>query len=304
METTAQSRLERLDTATGQRVRFDPGPVPESDSVGWTGFRLERWTTRTGGVLPETVLFDNVVTLNLGPTVRSYGVWPGARSDWQQMERGAISILPAGIPYACESRDAWDGLIFSIVPSALDRLLVSDGGHGVVLPPVRKSDNALIVQSLLALQRDMRLGHPWGAIYGETICAALAVEMASQFALSRPGAGRLKLRQADCRFVLDYIDQHLHRSMQLTELASLVGMSPFAFARAFKAGTGVAPHRYIVSKRIEAAKALLRDSDEPLVNVAVRCGFASQSHFSDVFHRSVGFTPRAYRRISGRRVSG
>jgi AraC-like DNA-binding protein len=72
-------------------------------------------------------------------------------------------------------------------------------------------------------------------------------------------------------------------------------MSLYHFARMFKLATGQPPHLYITIQRIEHAKALLRDSSLPLVVVAARVGFQTQEHFTNVFHRYAGVTPRVYR---------
>ena len=72
-------------------------------------------------------------------------------------------------------------------------------------------------------------------------------------------------------------------------------MSPFHFARMFKASMGRPPHEYITLQRMERAKRLLGTSDIPLVQVATLVGYQTQAHFTGVFHRRVGMTPRTYR---------
>lgn len=63
----------------------------------------------------------------------------------------------------------------------------------------------------------------------------------------------------------------------------------------FKVSTGKTPHRYIVERRVEVAKQLLDAGELPLLDVARRSGFATQSHFTGVFHKQVGLTPGGYR---------
>ena len=72
-------------------------------------------------------------------------------------------------------------------------------------------------------------------------------------------------------------------------------MSPQHFANLFRRSTGRAPYEYVVHERIERAKSLLAETTEPLMDVAFEAGFANQSHFTDVFHRLTGITPRKYR---------
>src|SRR5262249_44930226 len=95
--------------------------------------------------------------------------------------------------------------------------------------------------------------------------------------------------------VLEYIDAGLSRSIGVRDLAATVHMSPFHFARMFRQTTGRPPHAYITAKRIEQAKHLLANSNLRIVEVAVSVGYQTQAHFTGVFHKFVGVTPRVYR---------
>jgi AraC family transcriptional regulator len=95
--------------------------------------------------------------------------------------------------------------------------------------------------------------------------------------------------------VLGYIDEHLHAALSLRDLAAVAHLSPYYFARRFKESTGLSPHRYIIARRIERAKQLLRDEELTLAQVAARTGFWDQGHFSRHFKRLVGVTPRRFR---------
>jgi AraC family transcriptional regulator len=68
------------------------------------------------------------------------------------------------------------------------------------------------------------------------------------------------------------------------------------FSRAFRRTMGVAPHSWLLARRIEVAKERLRDCRLSLSDVALACGFADQSHLTRVFTRMVGVSPGAWRR--------
>ena len=96
--------------------------------------------------------------------------------------------------------------------------------------------------------------------------------------------------------ILGYIGEHLHAALTLRDLAAVVHLSPYHFARRFKESTGLPPHRYIIARRIERAKQLLRGEEElTLAQVAARTGFWDQGHFTRHFKRLVGVTPRWFR---------
>ena len=117
-------------------------------------------------------------------------------------------------------------------------------------------------------------------------------QMASQ------GVARQGLPQDKLQNVLVYIDESLGESLKVRELAEHVGLSQFHFARMFRRSVGRPPHGYLTDLRMERAKRLLRETDMPLARVATQVGYQTQAHFTGVFHREVGMTPRSYRLAS------
>jgi AraC family transcriptional regulator len=79
-------------------------------------------------------------------------------------------------------------------------------------------------------------------------------------------------------------------------MAAVARLSPYHFARQFKAATGVPPHQYVITRRVERAKELLQaGADLSLAEVASRAGFSDQSVFCRHFKRAVGVTPGQFR---------
>ena len=79
-------------------------------------------------------------------------------------------------------------------------------------------------------------------------------------------------------------------------MAAAAHLSPYHFARQFKAATGLPPHQYVILRRVERAKELLQaGADLSLAEVALRAGFSDQSQFSNHFKRLVGVTPSQFR---------
>jgi AraC family transcriptional regulator len=132
--------------------------------------------------------------------------------------------------------------------------------------------------------------------YVEALAAILVIELfrvygTKPLALKPPehiGTSRLTP-------IVDYIEEHLDHDISLAELASLAHLSVAQFARAFKAACGTAPYRYIIQRRIERAKILLRTSDQTIASIAASVGFPSQSRFSSSFAQVTGATPSVFR---------
>ncbi|MGE7991200.1 helix-turn-helix domain-containing protein [Pseudomonas sp. NPDC089554] len=101
------------------------------------------------------------------------------------------------------------------------------------------------------------------------------------------------------RQLVDYIEAHLDQPLTLGELALRCNLSEYHFARMFRASFGLPPHQYLLARRLHLACRLLRDGALPLGQVALLCGFASASHFSNRFRQVMGATPGEYRAAFG-----
>jgi transcriptional regulator GlxA family with amidase domain len=82
----------------------------------------------------------------------------------------------------------------------------------------------------------------------------------------------------------------------LKDLAALVGLSTEHFCRSFKASTGLAPHRWLMNERIDAAKLQLAQGALPISAISAGLGFCDRSHFTRSFTRVAGTTPFAWQR--------
>jgi len=120
----------------------------------------------------------------------------------------------------------------------------------------------------------------------------------NQMAEAAEGA-RSELPACRLRRVIEYVQENLQRDLRLAELSALVHMSPYHFARLFKQSTGVPPHRFLVRRRIDAARVLLAAQTAPIAEIAQLVGFRTPSHFTTTFRRVTGMTPSAYRGEAG-----
>ena len=110
-----------------------------------------------------------------------------------------------------------------------------------------------------------------------------------------PSADGHALPGCRLRRVTEYIQQNLDKDLRLAELAAVVYMSPYHFARLFKDSTGVPPHRFVVRQRIARARGVLATRELSIARISRLVGFRTPSHFSTVFRRALGLTPGAYR---------
>ena len=109
---------------------------------------------------------------------------------------------------------------------------------------------------------------------------------------SEPGK-RLSTRQLGV--LGEHIEAHLEQRITIDELAGLAAMSPFHFCRSFKRTTGLAPHQYVLARRIDLAKRRLTVTNLSVQSIAWSIGFENISHFRRQFVAQFGVTPGALR---------
>ncbi|MBW4471511.1 MAG: AraC family transcriptional regulator [Stenomitos rutilans HA7619-LM2] len=135
-----------------------------------------------------------------------------------------------------------------------------------------------------------------GDLFVESLRNVLLIHLLrhySQAASIKTVETRLSLPQIHA--VKTYIENHLAESLSIANLAAIVPMSEFHFARSFKAATGESPHRYVTQRRIERAKIFLSVTQLSVAEISDRVGFSNQSHFTAQFRKLTGTTPRGYR---------
>ena len=108
-----------------------------------------------------------------------------------------------------------------------------------------------------------------------------------------------KLSETAIQAVCDYIEENLCTQITLEALAALVYLSPFHFARCFKATIGLAPHQYVIARRMELAKRLVLTTTLNVAEIAWSVGYENISHFRRLFTMHIGMTPGEIRRAAG-----
>ena len=137
-----------------------------------------------------------------------------------------------------------------------------------------------------------------GRLYADSLAKVLAMQLVRRYSYfkdlqtSRGGMAPRKLRRA-IEFINNNLDEE--QAVALATVADEVKMSYSHFARAFKQSVGVSPNVYLTEQRIERAKKLLSKTDLRIADIALRTGFASQSHFTTTFRKLVWTTPKAFR---------
>lgn len=151
--------------------------------------------------------------------------------------------------------------------------------------------------TVLAVASILKQVHTAGAVMTDVEASTLAHLLAEHVRERYGGfervtgspAGRLDRGRVDR--IAEFVDAELAGELTLDRLAAVAGLSPFHFARAFKAATGLAPHQFVTARRMGRATTLLVGSAASVTEVAYAVGLSNVSHFRRLFRRHTGVLP-------------
>jgi AraC family transcriptional regulator len=189
----------------------------------------------------------------------------------------------------------------SIYDAAVSEMYDCDPVSAQIVPRFAILD-PLLEQLALAITAALRDGTSDDVLYIETLSQMIAVQLARHHSVRsrnpRMATSSQKLPAWKMKRLIDYIEEHLDSNLSLDAMAKELQISALYLPRVFKTAVGQSPHQYVLGRRIERAKNLLRNTDSPIADVALSSGFSSQSHLSNWFLRLVGIPPAVYRRQS------
>jgi AraC family transcriptional regulator len=211
---------------------------------------------------------------------------------------GSVCLVPPNIPRAFSWNGTAHNLHVDLAPELIATTALAMSKTDPVkleLAPQFNFYDPLVLQLCLALLAELEAGGLAGPLYADTLSQALALHFLRSYAmgiaLHMPHMHKLSAPQL--RGVLDYIDDQIDQNFTLAELAAIAGFSPTYFARQFKQAIGMAPHQYLIHRRVERASLLLARGNTTVAEVAQLVGFADQSHLNRHFKRLIGVAPVA-----------
>ena len=178
----------------------------------------------------------------------------------------------------------------------LESVLGEDLRRGSEADPVLLLYDDRVVQCASLLARECGPEGTGVTLFGEGVTTALTALLFGQTRSQTRGRPAAGLSTPQLKRVLDYFHEHLSSDISLESVASLTGLSQSQFARAFRASMGVSPYRWFLNARVKHAQTLLLSATLRLADIAVRLGFADQSHFTKAFRRATATTPGEWRR--------
>ena len=213
------------------------------------------------------------------------------------VRHGSLDIIPQGTTLGVYGYDETEFIVLALEPAFVHQIANESGMSDSELVRHLGIRDAQIEYIAFALKSELDAGCPSGRIYGDGLAVALAARLLGRYSAHRSISHNSNALMSGytLRRVTNYIQDNLTKDLTLAEIADVARMSPHYFSRAFRKSTGIPPHRYVIDRRIEKAKTLLSDNHLPLVEVGLSVGFQNQSHFTTLFHKRTGVTPKVYR---------
>lgn len=272
-------------------------PTLTSRAAAWKGIALESYCSIPPCGVPEHEHPSHFLSLLIGNPVR-VECKSGGKTWSEVLESGTIYLLTRG------TRDSqcWASESCRVQLAIEPKFLVHTTEETAHLSDVeletrwslRDRHIAALMQELHA---DLEDGQPAGRLFGEMIATTLSAYLLRRYAtrLVKNEVHATELPRRRLQRVLEFVEANLASDVRLVDLASVASMSPHHFSELFRRSTTQSPHQYVVTRRLERAKNLFRETDLSILDIALAVGFADQSSFTKVFRRAVGVTPAAFR---------
>jgi AraC family transcriptional regulator len=211
---------------------------------------------------------------------------------------GEIEVVPAQTASVWEPRDRDTALILALEPDLITHAAEDAGVPGGRVELLNRFHvrDAQIEHIGWAFKAEMEASYPAGPLFRDRLATALATCLVRHSsAAPMPRALRGGLPGAKLKLAISFIEDHLGQKLSLGGIAAVAGVSMTHFKAAFRESMGVPVHQYIIQRRVERAKALLRESRLSVGEIASQTGFAHQSHLAFHTRRMMGYSPRALR---------
>jgi AraC family transcriptional regulator len=209
---------------------------------------------------------------------------------WKELDvyDGSLCFLPSG----AELRVAWEGKTDAI-NIHVDMSWVAGLAGTLEIPmyecAVFGMQDKITCGLLQDIYRDNQLGAPRGLAYAEMLVVSMLMRL-SALSIARPSGHKISADQVRMSRAVEFIHANYHGSIGVEAVSRAVGHDGDlpSFVRRFRRHTGKTPYRYLHDVRLDAAREMLCNGARSVTDVAIACGFANLSHFSDSFKRRWG----------------
>jgi AraC family transcriptional regulator len=284
------------------------GLLASSAGRGWSGLAAEL-RSHSGAIAWQNPRPDTEVCVDVHGGASVVTRQRDGITDRTISERGTIWLSPPRGPEGViEMSDPMPAILhIYLPPGQFSSNSLGEGSDPSAIASLHYESSfrdPLVAEIAYAIASELRRETSVGSMLVETLASSLGARLVQSHGgnLARDVSARAPQAGLDRRRltrVLDHVEANLEDDLTLARLASIACLSRFHFSRAFKAAVGRSPHHYVSAKRLELAKQLLEQGDQPLAQIALALKFSCQANFTRAFREATGHTPAQYRRSIG-----
>lgn len=285
-------------------ARPDVQKITNSDSLDWNNARLDIIQHKATPELNYTPYLGNdmLAFLLAGSTLMEMHI-DGGKMRNERIGPGTLQFLPRHTVLGARAnwKSAWEygalQLDRQTVVETAAELLRGDPARTEMVPTYGFTD-PLLYHLGIEFTNEMQNANPHGHLYVDSLTNRITLHLLRYYSTGRVihKLSLYRLTYAQLRVVDTYIHAHLDQKISLADLAACLHLSVPHFERMFRAATHQPPYRYVLEIRLERARVLLQRTRLPVAEVALQCGFSSQSHFTAHFTRHIGISPARFAR--------
>jgi AraC family transcriptional regulator len=248
-----------------------------------------------------TLIFDqHHILLNLNPVPHRVENWRGGVHRDFTFLQNEVVVTPAGM----ESGWRWHAqskvVVVTILPDRLARFVESELGIILTARQLRdmpQEEDADLVLAGEMVMAGLRAGGAGSEVMFDALARVFLVKLIERYGEERAEAldFTASFTAQHYKRVLDHVARHFGSPLTIEDLAREAGLSTAHFSRLFRQVIGESPYQYLMDYRIEQAKKMLGEAGRPLIDIALACGFSDQPHFTRIFKRLTGKTPKEWR---------
>lgn len=299
----SESQIQLINKATSESFPAAPQGTVLSSSVnlGWQGITVELHSLPASEYPEHYIQGHRLAIMRRGKPItyewKEAGVWKNRRTH-----RGTFFLQSHGDINTPRWFEPFEIIAIAIEPSFIAQCFQDTINYNQLrFQECRANFDAHIAQFAARFEAELENGNYGGILYGESLALAFSLYLLEKYSdscLKIPHC-KGKLSSVELKEVIEYIHAYLGKELSLTELATLLNLSTFHFARLFKKSLGLSPYKYILQNRIERAKKLITVSSHlALSDIALQAGFYDQTHFGKAFKKYVGVSPKAFSKLA------
>lgn len=265
----------------------------------WQNLKVirNRHHVRESVIKPDKLTY-HLITVYMGAPSRQQSILSGRNYNILQ-SAGSVAVISAATPLRSWYDEVeQDDIYLHLEPEFIKRVATEsadiDSDRVEIVTALNSRNPVIESMARMAFDELQRGDATASNLYADSIANLLAVQLLRQYSSNRlpPEKNYVNgLTNKKLSLVLDLIESDLSEDLSLKVLAAAADLSEYHFLRMFKQSTGYTPHQYVINRRIECAKELLRKTEMNITEIANLLGFSSSAHFTHHFRRKTGLTP-------------